>query len=117
MPRLSPEKRARELLRRLARAQGISDVTTVRAGLHLPQLLEMLDLAYQEVPRITDSSGREFVGELDWANRDRISDVTTVRAGLHLPQLLEMLDLAYQEVPRITDSSGREFVGELDWAN
>jgi len=69
MPRLSPEKRARELLRRLARAQGISDVTTVRAGLHLPQLLEMLDLAYQEVPRITDSSGREFVGELDWANR------------------------------------------------
>jgi Zn-dependent peptidase ImmA (M78 family) len=69
MPRLSPEQSARELLRSLARRQGTSDLTAVRAGLHLPQLLEMLDLAYKEVPRITDSTRREFVGELDRANR------------------------------------------------
>ncbi len=69
MLKLSPENSARELLKWLAHAQGTSDVTAVRAGLHLPQLLQMLDLAYKEVPRIIDSAGREFVGELDWANR------------------------------------------------
>jgi Zn-dependent peptidase ImmA (M78 family) len=67
MARLSPEQAARELLARFARAHRV-DAADVRAGLSLPLLLEFLAVEQRDVPQIV-YDGREYVGELDAAQR------------------------------------------------
>lgn len=67
MAGVSPERAARELLSRFARAHGL-DPADVRAGLNLPLLVEFVGLEQSDVPEIVHDS-REFVGELDPAHR------------------------------------------------
>ena len=61
----SPEESARDLLESFAHEHAVRDVTAVRVGLHLPELLEMLGLDYTEVDTIVDARGRELLGEWD----------------------------------------------------
>src|SRR5205809_150128 len=111
MPRTFVESKARDLLQRLARRVGVQNLTVLRAGLHLQELLAMLDLHYEDVPRLVDPSGRELVGELDWPTRTlRVSD-----AYPHLRVFTVAHEIGHHELhggPRSYRDLPTHFLGE-----